>query len=93
MSDVLINMKLSEEAYESNPGSVKNFDDDSKDTPIQARTLEPTFERRTTLSSNDVSNPTSKDSKISEEEEEIVPPTTVVSPSASKDPKKTLKKT
>jgi len=92
ISDVSIKMKLFEESYESNPGSVNKSDNNSKGEHIQARTLESTFERRTTSSSKDATTPTSKNSSISEEEEEIVLPTTVVPPSVSKDPKKTLKK-
>ena len=86
-------MKLSEESFESSPGSVKDSDNDSKGTSIQARTLESTFKRLTTLSSKDVPTPTSKDSNIFEEDEVTVPPTTtIVPPLTSKSPKKALKK-
>ena len=54
--------------------------------------LEPTFERDTTSSSKDVPIPTFKASSISEEDEEKVLLTTIGLPSASNDPKKSLKK-
>ena len=60
-------------------------------TPITARTLEQTFERRKTSSSEDVNQPSSKDPNTSEDETKSVPPTTVFLTSISKDPTKTLK--
>ena len=91
MSDVSINMNLYEEAYESNQDSVKTSNNDSKNTPIRARTLELMFEKRKMSSSGDVIQPSSKDPNISEDETEAAPPTTVVPPSTSKDPTKTVK--
>ena len=67
MSNVSMEMKISEESFESNLGSVKYSNDDRKGRPIQACTLESVFEGPSVSSSKDVPIPTSKDSSISEE--------------------------
>ena len=86
-------MKLFNNLFDSNVSLVKNFDEeDSKSTSIQVRTLESSFEGRSTSSTKDVNHPTSKDTTATEEEEAVPPNTTVVPPLASKDPEKVLKK-
>ena len=91
MSVQLIDLNLSEEAYKSNQDSVITSDNDSKMTPITARTLEQTFERRKASSYEDVDPPSSKEPNISKEKTETVPPTTFVPPSISKGPTKNMK--
>ena len=84
MSVQSIDLNPSEEAYGSNQDSLRPFDDKIKMTPILARTLEQTFERR----SEEVTQPSSEVPNISEDEKDTVPPTTVVSTSTTKNPTK-----
>ena len=91
MYDVSIEMKLYDNSFDSNVSSVKDSEkEDNKSTPIQAYTLESTFEARSTLSTKDVTHSTSKDSIKTVEEEALPPNTAVVPPSASNDPEKAL---
>ena len=65
-------MKLSNDSFDSNVGSVKDYEEeDSKNTPIQARTLKSSFEGHSTSSTNDVNHPTSKDTTKTKEEEAV----------------------